>query len=251
MKYQGGKQRISSVIADKINSLIWRNQPTSYIEPFLGMGSVFVKVNSSTLGTKWGCDFNPDIISYWQKLQRGWLPPSKLSKEQYDYFKGNPHVLDNSPHYRAWVSIGCSYGGKVWGGYAQDGEGKRNYAREAKDATYRLYEQLSPTSNISYFNAGSYDKWLIPSNSLTYCDPPYLGTTGYKGTPNFNHYEFWNWAIELANSYPFNRTVLVSEYSIPDEFEKYVDVIWHKETKTSLSKNNYGNRVEKLYKIKG
>ena len=53
-----------------------------------------------------------------------------------------------------------------------------------------------------------------PSQCLVYCDPPYEGTTGYKGAGVFDHSAFW----ETMREWSRDNIVLVSEYTAPPDF---------------------------------
>ena len=83
----------------------------------------------------------------------------------------------------------------------------------------------------------SYSDVKIKENSIIYCDPPYKGTEEYqKG--NFNHDEFYKWA--LNNEKP----VFVSEYNMPDDFE-IVASFHHKSTLSATNNNKIV--IENLY----
>lgn len=93
----------------------------------------------------------------------------------------------------AYVGYAYSFGGKLWGGWARDSKGKRDYVSEA----YRNAVKQSPKlKNIAISNL-SYDKVDLESNALIYCDPPYNNTTKYK--IKFNHDKFWDWCREKHN----------------------------------------------------
>lgn len=101
--------------------------------------------------------------------------------------------------------------------------------------------------NLRDTSFGCYDFRDFPIDEIkdyvVYCDIPYHGTTKYS-TESFPYEEFYEWAKKLGE----NNTVLISEYSMPDEFE----CIWSKETKTLLDSNkDKGDenniRVEKLF----
>ena len=75
------------------------------------------------------------------------------------------------------------------------------------------------------------------------CDPPYRDTTKYS-TDDFPYEEFYDWCREMSK----NNIVLVSEYSMPDDFQ----CVWSKQVKVSVDSNkkhndNKNNRVEKLF----
>ena len=78
---------------------------------------------------------------------------------------------------------------------------------------------------------------------VIYCDIPYRGTTKYK-TDSFPYEEFYEWVKEMS----VNNTVLISEYSMPEEFE----CVWEKSVTTNLDslRTTASERVEKLFTYK-
>ena len=94
----------------------------------------------------------------------------------------------------------------------------------------------------------SYDEIPIDDlgkNCIIYCDPPYQGTTKYKGVDDFDHDAFWNWCREQANN---GHKVFVSEYNAPDDFK----CVWQKEIVSSLTKDSGSKKgMEKLFIYKG
>lgn len=226
-RYHGGKYRLGKQIYTEISKHI---APTDAVYvPFVGAGGVTRHFPNPVIAS----DANDDLIALWLAIQDGYTPPTYVSKVAYDTFKRTPTLLDHIPHYRAFVSIFCSYAGKIWGGYAK-GEG-RNYAHENSVGLQKLIAEFSDVA----FNYGGYDT-VTARNSVIYCDIPYMSTTGYKGL-TFNHSEFYAWCIDMA--YTYGNTIFVSEYTMPEPFT----CIWSKPTKTSLAKDQYGSRVEKLF----
>ena len=110
-----------------------------------------------------------------------------------------------------------------------------------------MKKQLPQIKDVKFRNIRFQDLPLDKIKGyVVYCDIPYRGTTKYK-TEMFPYEEFYEW-VKVAS---INNTVLVSEYSMPEEFT----CIWSKETKTLLdsnkNKDDDGNiRVEKLFTYK-
>ncbi len=78
------------------------------------------------------------------------------------------------------------------------------------------------------------------SDCLIYCDPPYVGTTGYGAVGEFNTERFWQHCRYLSS----NNTVVVSEYVAPDDFV----CVWQKKTKTDMhTLSGKEPRIEKLF----
>ncbi len=214
------------------------SQPTNYYEPFVGGASVAVsmaKLNPSL--NMHLSDIEPNLIILWKALQQGWQPPNTLSEEEYQKIRRRPLT---SLH--AFAGYGCSYGGKLWGGYARAVATDRNYASEAARLLLTKIKRL-PVSKVT-FDTKSYHKIEPLPNSIIYCDPPYNNYTPYDQTPWFNHRIFWKWARNKARE---GHLVFVSEYGAPLDFT----VVWEREHTTSLKgsmgKGKVYQRFERLF----
>lgn len=208
MRYLGGKFHLSRVIAPLVNTAIQEKMRQGYsgeyYEPFVGSAYVMERIHAPY---KYGSDINADIIAMWHALQRGWIPPAYVSHAQYVWCRKNKEHIP--AHYRAFVGIGCSFGGKLWNGYAQ-GINKKDETHSAYTSVMRKIQMCQDV----VFASHSYTK-LEPRNAVVYCDPPYAGTTGYKDTGDaFNHIDLWNTMRVWAADY--NNTVYVSEYTAPE-----------------------------------
>lgn len=188
---------------------------------------------------KIGTDIHKYLIAVLKKLEGGWIPPEEITEELYKEIQNNK---DKYPDYLVgYVGFQLSYDGKWFGGYRRDKIGKRNYSLEAYNNT------IKQIPNLKGIKFRQFDFKDLPLNKIKgyviYCDIPYRGTTKYK-TDDFPYEEFYEW-VKVAS---VNNVVLVSEYSMPEEFT----CIWSKETKTLLdsnkNKSDYKNvRVEKLF----
>lgn len=223
MRYFGGKSKIAKELVPIIES--YRGNHVGYLEPFVGGSNVISLVKGLP---RFASDKYADLIAMWIKLQEGWIPPADVSKEEYleirktgeDFLKG-------------FVSTGCSFGGKVWGGYAGLNE-DRNYALNAKNSVLKKIKLMQDVE----FTCKSFEE-IKPDNLLIYCDPPYSGTTKY--TVEFDEVLFWQW----VRKYSKNNTILISEYNAPEGFK----CVWQKEVRTDMnSSNGKIERVEKLFK---
>ena len=153
------------------------------------------------------------LIEMWKELQKGWLPPKSLTKEEYEYIKNNK---DEKPYLTAFVGFGCSFAGKWFGGYAYSDE--RNYCLNAYNS---VLNKLKNLKNVMFYNL-DYSEVDIPKGSFVYCDIPYKNATPYckKEVGEFNHEEFYQWVRENSNKYE----IYVSEYkeNVPNDFE----IVW-------------------------
>ena len=226
MRYFGGKARIAKPISEYLQSIRKPNQ--TYIEPFVGAAWVMSLMD----GNRKAFDKHPYLISMYQMLQKGWMPPSKISEEEYIHIKNNQ---DEIPHLAGFVGFGCSFSGKWFGCYARSKD--RNYCSNAYNSVLKKMKTLQDVE----FNNSDY-RDLCFKDSLIYCDPPYQGTTQYgKVVGEFDTAEFW----EIMRDWSMNNTVVISEYQAPDDFI----CVWEKQTNTDIrNKNNIKEqRIEKLF----
>lgn len=225
MRYFGGKQRLSNEIVQVLNSI--REPGQVYLEPFLGGGSIFCKMDNPKIGS----DVMPELIAFWQDVQEGWVPPDNVSRDEYLLAK-EERITGGL---RAFIGFGCSFGGKWFAGYAST-EG-RNYAQNARNSTLRKKPGFSGAEIIlkDFFD------WDVVDH-LIYCDPPYEGKTKPGSRNSFDHDQFWDHVRYLSEE----NTVLVSETAAPDDFE----VVWEKTVKTDMQQKNR-RRSEKLYSYQG
>lgn len=229
MQYMGSKNRISKELLPIM--LKHKKENQTYVEPFVGGANMIDKIEGKRIGN----DFNSYLISLWIALQNGWIPPVSLTKEEYYEIKLNKE--EHQPELVAFVGFICSFGAKWFGGYAQNKKGT-NYAEVGSRV---LRKQIKLLKDVTFINS-SYLDLDIPDNSFIYCDPPYANTTSYKD--KFDHEEFWQWCREKTKE---GHTVLISEYSAPDDFE----CLFEKKVKTVLDKNKQDKtRTERLFKLK-
>src|SRR3954463_779951 len=115
MQYMGGKERVSTDIAEVLAH--FGQSCDRYVEPFTGGGSVLYRV-APMYDDVLAADIHTDLILMWKAVQNGWVPPAAISREEYTAIKSeSPSAL------RGFVGFGCSFGGKWFGGYASDGKG--------------------------------------------------------------------------------------------------------------------------------
>lgn len=230
MQYLGGKYRTSKTIIDFI--LLGETHHSVYLEPFVGGASVLEKIPSTF--KRLASDVNPYLISLYKAVQRGWDPPKNVTEDEYLKAKNT----EEFPKYlKGFIGVGCSFGGKWFGGYARSG--KRNYAENARNSLIKLRSKIKDVK----FKCISYDK-LDPFGCIIYCDPPYVGTTKYNIlSENFNYELFWNTMRNWAK----RNTIYISEYIAPEDFKCVLEI----KTKTDLhTKTGKEERIEKLWTYK-
>ena len=227
MRYMGSKARHAKhIIPILMNG---HDQTKPYIEPFVGGGNMIDKVPADI---RWGSDVAEYAVAALSAMSKGWMPPDTLTNEQYNAMKNDPTAFP--AELVGFAAYSCSYGGKFWGGFARSAG--RDHANEQHRA---MVKRLPDLSGVKFTCAG-FETLIIPAGATVYCDPPYAGTTKYKG--GFDHAVFWAWAERLSAT----RRVFVSEYAAPDGWE----CVWEKETTSSLTKDTGAKRgIEKLFRI--
>lgn len=230
MHYMGGKARIAKRLASLLESRRLPGQP--YIEPFVGAANVIQYMGDH--GSRHGYDVQEDLILLLQAVAEGSMVyPETVSEEEYKAAKvAPPSAL------RGLIGFGCSFGGKWFGGYAR-GE-PRNYAGESGRSLRKKAVGLQGVQ----WGLRSYTG-LSPNGSLLYCDPPYDGTTGFKGCAPFDSGAFWN-QVRLWEA--AGNAVYVSEYQAPPDFE----CVWSAETYSTLHANVTQGlpRTERLFRLR-
>jgi len=177
MQYSGGKARQSKGI---VRVLEKHRDGRGYLEPFLGVASVL----SRMAGKRIGSDVNHEIISLLVAIRDGWIPPKVVTREDYERYRDNPEV--GEPHLRAFISYGCSSGGRRWGGYAWNRRGD-DFVRNARNSLLKMRDSLQGVELV----VRDYREWE-PRGMLVYCDPPYANMSGLVGEERFNVVEFWD-----------------------------------------------------------
>jgi len=134
-------------------------------------------------------DAHPDLIRMWYALSReGWIPPKWVSKEEHTRLKNSrvPSAL------RGYAGFCCSFGGHFFSTHEHRlGKRGNGVERSGQDGEWRSVTRRSKAfRNVELRNI-DYEEILIPPASIVYCDPPYIGTTGYS-VGEFDHRRFWN-----------------------------------------------------------
>ena len=227
MRYLGGKSRIAKQLVNFMN--LEREPNMTWIEPFVGSA----KVISLVKGHRIGADINHEMIALFKKIQQGYEPPGKVTEDCYNQVK---HDQDSYPdHLKAFLSIGCSFGGIRWGTFAKD-KTNRNYALESKKSLMKL----KPLIKDVQFTCTDYKDLKLRSKSIIYCDPPYKNTAGYGF--EFDHEYFYEWCREKTTE---GHLVFLSEYQAPKDFE----CVWSKKTFVSSGQNKTNYKEEKLFRV--
>ena len=234
MRYLGGKSRIRKQVAGYLESI--RKPDQTYFEPFVGGAWVLQEM----VGKRIASDGNFALIEMYKALQSGWIPPESITKEQYADYKVKQDPRDPMT---AFVGIGCSFAGKWFGGFIGNGERGDKAKCSVKASSSSLIKQL-PKIYQTEFIHGTFEAHSVGDDWLIYCDPPYQGTTAYGAFSGFDNARFW----DNVRSCSKNNTVIVSEYTAPNDFECVLEI--EKTNSMYHSDGKQKKEIEKLFKLK-
>lgn len=233
MQYLGGKNRIRKEIA----SFLWsvREIGQTYFEPFVGGAWVLQEMDGKRIAS----DGNKALITMYKALQDGWTPPNSITENEYCKYKHN-QVIDDP--LTAFIGIGCSFGGKWFGGFIGNGDRGKKAKCSVKSSTDGLLKQLPLIKDVAFYYGLFHEH--KPEGMLIYCDPPYEGTTQYGAFTGFDHKLFWNTIREWAKK----NIIVISEYKAPDDFK----CVYERSTTMSMydKTGNQQMRVERLFMYK-
>lgn len=234
MKYVGGKHRFQKQIVQVINHFIQQGQ--DYYEPFVGGAWITQNISNRKV---YASDIDVDIIMLYQALQRGEFEfPERISREE--YYRLRDLNLNHGVHsaLMGFVKTNLAFGGDHWAGYATEPSKNRNFA---KSAATSLTRQMMRLMHVEFSHRDYRD--LKPSDAFIYCDPPYGGCAP-RYVRNFDHSEFWDWVREMSQ----HNTVLVSEYTAPDDFECVLEI----PTRLEIHKSDPMKQapVERVFKLR-
>jgi len=204
VKYLGGKSKLAGRIVDAISrevgaARVW--------EPFCGGGAITTQL-ARTRDYVASTDVHRPLISMWRALQSGWVPPERLTLEQYTRARSLP---DNDP-LKAFAGFACSFGGKWFAGLARGGQRADGTARDhTNEASRNVRASIPYLGNVHF---GRIDFFAVEPRGrmVLYCDPPYADTEGYKDTALFPHADFWERCRAWHRA---GSRVFVSEFACP------------------------------------
>jgi DNA adenine methylase len=212
MYYPGSKERIAHAILFYI--LKGRNG-RPYVEPFMGGANVMSNVS----GVRYGNDINPYLISMWQALQSGWVPPQFVDSATFEEVKAHPDRYD--PAFVGYVGFVCSFNSNWFSGYRGivtrtrvDRNGVRLKENQQEWARNHLMRQVPNMIGVT-LSYGEYTDMHIPDGSIVYCDPPYADVSKPYISDEFDTNSFWQWVRGMSLT---DSTVFITEYTAPDDF---------------------------------
>ena len=235
MKYVGGKYRYQKPITEVIYNYIEDGQ--SYYEPFVGGAWITQNITDRPV---FASDHDPDLIMLYQAAQEDTtlsFIPDTVSESEYSVLRHENLEHDIHSPLHGFVKYVCSFGGKSWGGYARDIKRGYNLVEVGKRA---LSKQIARMEHVS-FSCHDYRAISDVTGAMICCDPPYAGCSPAY-CRGFDSNAFWDWVRGMSGS----NTVLVSEYTAPDDFQCVLEI------PTNLiilpEKADGRQRIERVYK---
>lgn len=237
MRYLGGKAKIAKPLAAAIRA---NTSATRLWEPFCGgLNATRALVDAGF--RVYASDANAALISLYSAWRAGWRPPPPelVTKEGHAAAK----TLPDSDPLKAFYGVGLSFGGDYFCGFTGavvvTGARRDDYYGAACRALAKDTAAPTAVACVSFLAAQP-----APAPFAIYCDPPYVGTTGYKATGAFDHAAFWArcrwWAACGVD-------VFVSEYTAPPDV---VEIARFAKRKTVSASGNTDVATDRLFLVR-
>jgi hypothetical protein len=196
VRYLGSKRRIAKQIADVVNAA---RHDRVLLEPFCGgLGATF-----AFGGQVLASDVNQSLIALYETVQSAgveWLPTRVTAGER----AGALDRADSDP-LKAFMRIGCGYGGDWNGGHARN-DARNDYVQQ----TINALRKINAAADGVGFCCIDFFSIPVTPGEILYLDPPYRGGAGYAHSFDFDAFErrAYDWADAGSD-------VFVSEYDFP------------------------------------
>lgn len=215
--YHGGKQLLGKELATIILDIIEANRSwiKGYTEPFCGMLGVMRYVASNTDGLQLlAGDIHGSVIEMWKALQKGWVPPTKVSQSMYEALRKNRFNTPDSA-LKGYVGHQYSFAGIYFGSF------RDNYATvqhtKARERVLTIAQEIKKVK----FKKGNYTQFSHLRGHVIYCDCPYSGKV-QKYLEKFDTDRFIEWCIQMSK---YNIVLVSGMEDIPEAtliYEKQV-----------------------------
>lgn len=232
MRYLGGKGRIAKEIAPIINALRTEDRPRFW-EPFCGGLNMSVYLAAHGPGIL--SDVNAPLLALYEAVRGGWEPPEGLTEHDWQEAK----LLPDTDPLKAFLGIGCSYGG-AW--FNSVGRKDGSMAPIAATAWRSLQKDIAAIEGCELRCQSFFEVEPAPSDFVIYCDPPYAETTGYTKAGAFPSLLFWRRVQQWEEA---GVPVLVTEYTCPVNHE----VLWTRTSRSSMGARKRGPWLDRLFRV--
>lgn len=230
MQYLGGKSTIAKKLAAHLEPLVLRGG--RLLDKFAGGFSVSAAISLRPLIAS---DLNQAVITTMQCAQLGWRAPLVLTESEYAALKLRDDPRDPLT---AFAAVGCSFGGKWWGGYARNDRGDDFVGAASRSITKKALALRG-----AVICCEDYREREPRPEDCAYLDPPYRDSVGYLDA--IDRREFWETAARWAKS---GAAIRVSEYEAPEGWEPILQFGKIQKLGVSLAATKVG--VDCLWKLK-
>ncbi len=200
--YVGGKKALAAILVDLIDAIDHR----TYVEPFVGMGGVFLRRRRRPKAEVVN-DLNRDVATFFRVVQRHYTAFLDMIRFQITtraeferLLKVDPDTLTDLERSARFLYLQrLAYGGKVTGrtfGVDPATPGRFNFYR-LTPILEALHERLAGT----VIECLPYDQVIRRydhAGALFFLDPPYFGTEAYYGRSLFSKDDFGRLAALLS-----------------------------------------------------
>ncbi len=200
--YVGGKRHLARTIIERIRQV----PHTTYVEPFVGMGGVFLRRPFRAKGEVIN-DLSRDVTTLFRVLQRHYVPLMDMLRWQITSRAEFQRLLAAAPDTLTDLerAVRCLYlqrlafGGKVTGrSFGVDGRGPARFdVTKLGPHLDELHDRLAGVV-IECLPFGRLIEAYDHPGTLFYLDPPYWGSEHYYGRDAFAREDFERLAAQLG-----------------------------------------------------
>lgn len=200
--YLGGKRNL----AQRVCRIIDANEHTTYAEPFVGMGGIFLR-RRYPAKSEYINDLNGEVYTLFRVLQEHYVAFLDLLRFQITtqqnfnrLLQVDPDTLTDLQRAARFLYLQrCAFGGKVTGrsfGVSADRPARFNLTTLEPDLE-ALHSRLSGVT-VMRLDFGSFIQRIDRSETLFYLDPPYWGSEEDYGRGSFSRERFGELADQLS-----------------------------------------------------
>lgn len=211
LRYFAGKSRLAHRITKCIVAALRRHKGvTCYAEPFAGMFRVGTNIcrTQHTLSDFHLNDNNANVYVFWKTLLlTKWLPDTTpLTARQYTKWKQSREISAQRTFYGYQLSHrGTFFSGTVPGALHNKQRSLQG-TRARAEAIKRLFQASKKDIRVTDVDVLTTTTSLKYTNTVVYCDPPYLDTTN-NGWNRASECAFWlrleQWTLSELNNIVF------------------------------------------------
>ena len=202
--YLGGKRNL----AKRICAIIDATPHTTYAEPFVSMGGIFLR-RRRAVRAEFINDFSCEVYTLFRVLQEHYVAFLDLLRFQITTQAGferliavDPDTLTDMQRAARFLFLQrCAFGGKVSGrnfGLSTDRPARFNLTTLEPDLE-ALHERLTGVT-VTCLDFTEFIRRIDREGTLFYLDPPYWGSEGDYGKHAFTRERFGDLANQLRNA---------------------------------------------------